>query len=65
MVLTILFCILIMFQYLAFSSVQTPRQVNDSVYLKLTSSAWFMIPLVIETLWGLSFFRDACKNIDM
>lgn len=61
MVLTIIFCILIVFQYLAFSSVAEPYINESSVYLSLTRSFWFMLPLVIETLWGLSFLRDSCN----
>ena len=60
MVLTIIFCILIVFQYLAFSSVAEPYKSESSIYLSLTRSFWFMLPLVIETLWGLSFLRDSC-----
>ncbi len=61
MIFTILFCILIVFEYLSFSSVANPVQETGSLYLKLVRSFWFMAPLVIQTLWGLSFFRDACN----
>jgi preprotein translocase subunit SecG len=61
MLFTILFCILIVFEYLSFSSVASPVQESGSLYLKLVRSFWFMAPLVIQTLWGLSFFRDACN----
>lgn len=60
MALTFIFGILIVFQYLSFSSVQNPISSKDGLYPQLTRSFWFMAPLVIETLWGLSFLRDAC-----
>jgi hypothetical protein len=60
-VLTFLFGILIVFQYLSFSSVAAPNFSKDTLYSTLTRSFWFMAPLVIETLWGLSFLRDACN----
>lgn len=45
--LTFIFGILIVFQYLAFSSVQSPNFSKDSLYASLTNSFWFMAPLVI------------------
>ena len=61
--LTFLFCILIVFQYLAFSSNSDLTYSEDELYPKLSRNFWWMAPLVIETLWGLSFLRDACKNM--
>jgi len=61
MVLTFVFSILIVFQYLAFSSVAAPTFNKDELYSQLSRNFWFMAPLVIETLWGLSFLRDACN----
>jgi hypothetical protein len=63
MVLTFVFGILIVFQYLAFSSVAAPSFNKDQLYEQLSRNFWFMAPLVIETLWGLSFLRDACKYV--
>lgn len=63
MVLTFLFGILIVFQYLAFSSAAAPSFSKDELYSQLSRNFWFMAPLVIEALWGLSFLRDACKLV--
>ena len=59
-VLTFIFGILIVFQFLAFSSSTNPYFEKSQLYWKLWKNFWFMAPLVIETLWGLSFLRDAC-----
>ena len=62
MVLTFLFGILTVFEYLAFTSISEPTPSEDSIFNKLNKS-WILITLlVIQTLWGLSYLRDACNN---
>ena len=63
MILTFVFGILIVFQYLAFVSSTSPAYSESSLYPELSRTFWFMCPLVIETIWGLSFLRDACTLI--
>jgi len=59
--ISFLFGLLLAFEYLAFSSVGTPNWANGAVYYA-NGSSWFgNLLLVIQGLWGLSFFRDCCK----
>ena len=60
MVCTFLFGILIVFQYLAFASSTSPFLAASQMYPRLSRTFWYMAPLVIETVWGLSYIRDAC-----
>jgi len=61
MLLTFLFGVLTVFEYLAFSSLSEPTSSSDSIYNKLSRS-WILTTLwVIQTLWGLSFLRDSCN----
>jgi hypothetical protein len=61
MLLTIVFLCLIVFQYLAYaSSTSLIENPEKSLFSKL-QKPWVLIALlVVETIWGLSFLRDAC-----
>lgn len=57
--LTVLFCILLVFQYLAFSSRNAPAL--NGIFYTNEKNYFLTVLLAIEAIWGLSFFRDACK----
>lgn len=60
--ITFLFGLLVVFQYLAFSSSGSLTLNQGEVYYS-TFISWFTkLVLTIETLWGLSFFRDMCNS---
>jgi hypothetical protein len=58
--LTFLFGFILSFEYLAFSSVPTPTFNPTDVYYLLYNNWFGVLVLVIQGLWGLSFFRDLC-----
>lgn len=59
--LTFLFGILTVFEYLAFTCFGTPQFSQDSVFYKLPIQGLWTFLLVVQTIWGLSFFRDSCN----
>ena len=61
--ISFLFGLLLVFEYLAFSSTGTPNLSNGAVYYSNASSWFGNLLLVVQALWGLSFFRDCCKII--
>lgn len=63
MVLTFIFGILTVFEYIAFSSYSQPTfDPQHSLYLELNKSWVLIVLLAIQTLWGLSFLRDTCTH---
>ena len=61
--LTFLFGFILTFEYLAFTSSGTPTFNSQNVYYSLYNN-WFTVTfLVVQALWGLSFFRDMCTSI--
>lgn len=61
--ITFLFGLLVAFEYLAFSS-SGRLQLNQGEVYYSTVSTWFdKLLLTIQTLWGLSFFRDMCTSL--
>ena len=58
--LTFLFGLLTVFEYLAFSCFGNPEFSRSSIYYSLPIQAFWTFLLVIQTIWGLSFFRDSC-----
>lgn len=61
--LTFLFGILTVFEYLALSCFGTPQYSQNAVFYSLPIQWFWTSLLVIQTIWGLSFFRDSCKFI--
>lgn len=59
--LTFLFGILTVFEYLALSCFGNSHITPDSLFYKLAIQWFWTALLVIQTIWGLSFFRDACN----
>jgi len=63
--LTFLFGFILSFEYLALTSRGTPTFNSSSVYYILYNN-WFAVTvLVVQGLWGLSFFRDMCNHFDI
>lgn len=60
--ITFLFGFILTFEYLAFVSTGTPTFNSANVYYTLYNNWFSVLVLVVQALWGLSFFRDACKN---
>lgn len=58
---TFVFGILLVFEYLAFSSKDEPHLTSQSVFYQTSKNVFLTFLLVIQAIWGLSFFRDACN----
>ena len=60
--ITFVFGILTVFEYLAFASAGEPTLSSDNIFI--TNQRGFVLTflLVIQTIWGLSFFRDCCNT---
>ena len=63
--LTFLFGFILSFEYLAFTSQGTPTFNPNNVYYTLYNNWFAVLVLVVQGLWGLSFFRDMCKHLYM
>lgn len=63
--LTFLFGILTVFEYLAFSCFGNEQFSPDSIFYRLPMQGFWTFLLVIQTIWGLSFFRDSCNFISI
>jgi hypothetical protein len=61
--LTFLFGLLTVFEYLAFSCISNPVFLPDSIFYQLPIQGFWTFLLVVQTIWGLSFFRDSCKKL--
>lgn len=61
--LTFLFGLLTVYEYLAFSCFGNPEFNHYSMFYQLPIPKFWAFLLVIQTIWGLSFFRDSCKYL--
>lgn len=59
-ILTISFVVLLVFEYLAFSS---GKPTQNGVYYHNNTNGFLFFLVVIEGIWGFSFFRDACNHL--
>ena len=59
-VITFLFGFLLVFEYLALTSRGVPTFNPKNVYYSLYNNWFAVMVLVIQALWGFSFFRDSC-----
>ena len=59
---TFLFGFILSFEYLAFTSRGTPTFNPKNVYYSLYNNWFAVMVLVIQGLWGFSFFRDSCTS---
>lgn len=61
LVFTILFLILIIWQFIAFGTANYPTFERNTIYYHSGHNIFLQILNVIELLWGLQFLRDACN----
>lgn len=58
--LTVLFIVLLVFEYLAFASASAPAL--EGLYYANHCNGFLLFLLALQALWGFSFFRDASKR---
>jgi hypothetical protein len=64
--LSFLFGWLLVFEYIAFASAGTPYLSSTGAIYYYNSNNWFgVLVLVVQGLWGLSFFRDSCTPVSI
>lgn len=62
-ILTIIFIILLIYEYLSFAS--SPAPVLYGLYYTNSCNGFLLFLLVVKAVWGFSFLRDASKLIFM
>lgn len=62
--LLLAFTTLCLFQYLAFSSNAEPKVRAGDIYLQLSRNHVLTWLTILEFLWGIQFFKDACKCVN-
>jgi hypothetical protein len=62
-VLTILYIVLLIYEYLSFAS--APAPVLHGLYYTNSCNGFLLFLLVVQAVWGFSFLRDASKFIPM